>query len=195
MQASAPIIQPVEASTSVIQPVPMRVPTTGSNSDLEIGIDIESISNFPVVNDYREDPFYKTNFTQNEISYCILKPSPIQSFAGLFCIKEAICKTDENFRRIPANQIEIMHTAEGKPEFRGYALSVSHTKDIATAVAVKGKSIKNDSVSKRENKDDSVSKGGNMEEIALQNKTTSWGNKSGWISIMALLLAVAAKIV
>jgi len=195
--AVEPISQPVQKSipVNVSIPVNINVPTTGSNSDLEIGIDIESISNLPAVNDYREDPFYKTNFTTNEITYCILKPSPIESFAGLFCLKEALCKTNENFRKIPFNQIEITHTTEGKPSFRGYALSVSHTKDVATGVAIKGRTIKDDSVSKIENKDDKVLKIENIVEGILQNKSTSSGNKSGWISIVALLLAVAAIII
>jgi phosphopantetheine--protein transferase-like protein len=195
VQMSAPVIKPVQTSAPVIQPVQISVPAKGANSDLEIGIDIESISNFPVVNDYREDPFYKTNFTTNEISYCILKPSPIESFAGLFCLKEAICKTNENYRKISFNQIEITHTAEGKPLFQGYALSVSHTKDVATGVAVKGKTIKEENASKIEDKDDRISKIENMVEAILQNKTISSGNKFGWISIVALLLAVAAIII
>lgn len=188
-------VKPVQIDTPVIQHLQMSVPASGSNSDLEIGIDIESISNFPNVNDFREDPFYKTNFTTNEISYCILKPSPIESFAGLFCLKEAICKTNENYRKIAFNQIEITHTDEGKPLFKGYALSVSHTKDMATGVAAIGRSIKDGGAPNPVRKDDSVSKVENGREAILQNKSMSSGNKSGWVSIFALLLAVAAIIV
>jgi phosphopantetheine--protein transferase-like protein len=189
------LTQPVQLSTPVIHPLQMSFPANGSNSDLEIGIDIENISNFPIVNDFREDSFYKINFTPTEISYCILKPSPIESFAGLFCLKEAICKTNEELRKIPFNQFEIGHTQEGKPIYNGYALSVSHTQDIATGVAVKGRIIMANSVSKRVNNDESVSKRGNMEEVTLLNNSTSSGNKPGWVSIIALLLAVTAIII
>jgi phosphopantetheine--protein transferase-like protein len=185
-QTSAIEIQPVQTSAQVIQPVQMSFPVIGTNSDLEIGIDIESISNFPVVNDYREDPFYKINFTPKEISYCILKASPIESFAGLFCIKEAICKTNENFRKIPFNQIEITHTVAGKPEFKGYALSVSHTKEVATGVAVINRFVRQEPAIQHNNF---------VEEVINKDKAVPSGNRMGTLlSIIALLLAGTALI-
>ena len=72
---------------------------TVSSSVLEdnepsIGIDIEQISNMPIVNDYREDEFYTMNFVPAEIAYCILQSNPAASFAGLFAAKEAIVKAN-----------------------------------------------------------------------------------------------------
>lgn len=157
-----------------------------SGSNLEIGIDIENVTNMPAVSDYREDPFYKTNFTISEISYCILKPNPIESFAGIFCLKEAICKTNESLRKVPFNQIEITHTSEGKPVYPGYALSVSHTKEFATGVAVLS-SLANNSNQKK----DALP----VEEIKITPSPiiTSSGNKMGKVvSIIALLLSIAA---
>jgi len=159
-----------------------------SGSGMEIGIDIENITNFPNVNDYREDPFYKTHFTANEISYCILKPVPIESFAGLFCLKEAICKTNEAFRKISFNQIEITHTPEGKPIYPGYGLSVSHTKEVATGVAIIKGSLK-----------EGFTTSPNIEPIKEVTTTTAtMPNKSKstkWIAILALLLAIATLII
>jgi phosphopantetheine--protein transferase-like protein len=178
--------QPAQVSTPVIQTSPITVPINQSNSDLEIGIDIENISNFPAVKDYREDPFYKTNFTQSEISYCILKPSPLESFAGLFCLKEAICKTNENFRKIQFNQIEISHSPEGKPEFKGYALSVSHTKDVATGIAIIKGGNKEEAVIQPQTE---------IEQIIPQDSTESPGSRTPLLlSVIALLLAITAII-
>jgi len=100
------------------------------------GIDIENISGFPVVADFREDDFYKLNFSMQEISYCILKGKPLESFAGLFSAKEALCKTSEQIRNTPFNLIEINHDDKGKPVYPGYSISISHTDQFAIAVAV-----------------------------------------------------------
>ncbi len=100
------------------------------------GIDIEDISNFPLVADFREDDFYVSNFTSQEIAYCILKGKPMESFAGLFCAKEALCKTNEHIRQIPFNEIEIKHDDNGKPVYSGYTISIAHTSQFAIAVAI-----------------------------------------------------------
>ncbi len=121
-----------------INPGQVQVIDSVSNSSEminRIGIDLEKIDNFPGVADFREDPFYNANFSQYEIAYCSLKKHPLQSFAGLFCAKEAICKTNDKFRSIPFHQIEILHSPEGLPVFPGYALSIAHTDDAAISVA------------------------------------------------------------
>jgi phosphopantetheine--protein transferase-like protein len=100
------------------------------------GIDIEDISNFPVVIDFREDDFYVSNFSMQEISYCILKGKPLGSFAGLFSTKEALCKTSERIRQMPFNKIEITHDDNGKPVYPGYSISISHTDQFAVAIAI-----------------------------------------------------------
>jgi phosphopantetheine--protein transferase-like protein len=104
---------------------------------LAVGIDMEEVSNMPVVADFREEPFYRQNFSEREIAYCILQPDPRQSFAGRFCAKEAICKADRDWRRMPFNLIEIRSDAEGRPYFEGFALSISHTPAQAIAIALK----------------------------------------------------------
>jgi phosphopantetheine--protein transferase-like protein len=120
--------------SQISEPVVKR---TGTSAISGVGIDMEKLSNFTPVNDYREEPFYSMNFSAKEISYCILKSNPIESFAGLFCLKEALCKIDDNLRKTPFNQIEISHTPEGKPYYAGYLLSVSHTADTAIGIAIK----------------------------------------------------------
>jgi phosphopantetheine--protein transferase-like protein len=101
-----------------------------------IGIDIEDVNAMPKTNDFREDEFYKMNFSQAEIAYCILQPAPYASFAGLFATKEAIVKAINTYRNKPFNTININHDDQGKPLFPGFSISLSHTDNMAVAVAV-----------------------------------------------------------
>ena len=101
-----------------------------------VGIDIEDINAMPQTNDFREDEFYKMNFSQAEIAYCILQPAPYASFAGLFAAKEAIVKANNANRNKPFNTITISHDGQGKPRFPGFQISLSHTENTAVAVAL-----------------------------------------------------------
>jgi phosphopantetheine--protein transferase-like protein len=114
--------------------------TTQINANLSIkgiGIDIENVSLMPIASDFREDEFYIQNFTSNEISYCIMKLNPYESFAGLFCLKEAIFKSNNSiFINKSFNQIEITHADNGAPICPGYILSLSHSNDVVVAVSI-----------------------------------------------------------
>lgn len=107
-----------------------------TNEKISVGFDIETVSKFPIVNDFREDNFYTDSFTPREISYCILKEDPYQSFAGKFAAKEAIIKTGkiENVHKL--KDIEIQNDNDGRPVFRDFCLSISHTGTHAAACAV-----------------------------------------------------------
>ena len=118
------------------------VSTTG------IGIDIEEISNLPAVQNFSTDRFYIDNFSTYEIEYCMIKKNPLKSFAAIFSLKEAIIKADNSFLGKKFNQINIMHTTEGKPKFKNFILSTSHTNDLVVSVAFNTRKInKNSSLS------------------------------------------------
>jgi phosphopantetheine--protein transferase-like protein len=102
-----------------------------------VGIDIEEVSNMPIVADCREEEFYKMNFTPAEIGYCIIQPDQYASFAGLFAAKEAILKADNRFKAIPFNQVFIDHLPDGQPVFNGFNISISHVNQLAVAIAIK----------------------------------------------------------
>lgn len=130
-----------KAGSTAIHTITREEFATVSSSALEdnqpsIGIDIEQISNMPIVNDYREDEFYTMNFGSAEIAYCILQSNPAASFAGLFAAKEAIVKANKLFLNKPFNAIYINHLPNGKPVHPLFKLSISHSNDIAIAVAV-----------------------------------------------------------
>lgn len=106
-------------------------------NEIPVGIDIEEITQMPAATDFREDDFYKMNFSVQEIAYCILQPNPYASFTGLFAAKEALVKADNKYKSIPFNQISISHSPAGKPIFPGFNISISHTDQLAVAVIVK----------------------------------------------------------
>lgn len=105
--------------------------------DIQMGVDIEEVDNFPQTLNFREDPFYIQTFSSREIAYCLLNENPIQSFAGKFAAKEAIIKVDETYTQRPMNQIEILNDKTGKPYFKDFRISISHTGRNAIAVAIK----------------------------------------------------------
>ncbi len=125
------IITPTNQSTN--QPINNSYSPSGVRG---IGIDIEQISSLPKTNDFRNEGFYTDNFSEKEISYCILQPSVYASFAGLFAAKEAIVKANNTYKNTKYNQLTITHNSSGKPEFAGMNISISHTEETAVAVAV-----------------------------------------------------------
>ena len=146
-----------------------------------IGIDIEEIAALPRATDFRREAFYTQNFTAGEIAYCILQADPYSSLTGLFAVKEAIVKADGQYRGRPFNTVEIGHSAEGKPEFPGFGLSISHAGGMAVAVAVR------------------AGAGMQPESAAAVPSSIAAGRGAGgpaaWIGWMALLLAAAALLV
>lgn len=112
------------------------LPANHSIAASTVGIDMEEIDAMPRANDFREDEFYKMNFSATEIAYCILQPNPYASFAGLFAAKEAIVKANNSIRSRPFNSIIINHNEEGKPSYPGFNISVSHTNNMAVAIAL-----------------------------------------------------------
>lgn len=142
-----------------------------------IGIDIEEISNLPRTDDFREEEFYKLNFTSREIAYCITHPDPYASFCGLFAAKEAIVKASNYYKNISFNKLLVDHLEDGKPVFAGFQISISHTDSIAIAVAVK-----------------------EIESFVTANRDTSFNEHSQGhglilsLSVLAIILAIVAII-
>jgi phosphopantetheine--protein transferase-like protein len=102
-----------------------------------IGVDIEEIATMPHADDYREHPFYRETFSQEEISHCILQSHPRESFAGLFSAKEAVLKAEGGKKLHALRGIEIFHDEDGKPFTSGYEISISHSGAYAVAVAMR----------------------------------------------------------
>jgi phosphopantetheinyl transferase (holo-ACP synthase) len=113
-----------------------RVSFENNQQGASVGIDIENIEAFPVTDDFREHSFYTSNFAASEIAYCILQPNPYASFAGLFAAKEALIKANNNLQGKQFNLLVFEHSQTGKPQYPGYAVSISHTDSVAIAAVI-----------------------------------------------------------
>jgi phosphopantetheine--protein transferase-like protein len=127
---------------------PASVPSSvnGSSDGLNVGLDVEQISALPAAIDYWEDEFYRSTFSKSEIAYAVLQLEPRTHFAGFWCAKEALRKSDPAFKGISPDRTAVAHDAESRPyltlDSNGviqrlpHAVSISHTSETATAVVV-----------------------------------------------------------
>jgi phosphopantetheine--protein transferase-like protein len=113
----------------------------GNTSDAltGIGIDIQEVNElFPnTVLDLKSNEEITSIFSQQEIAYAETKINPLQTLTGIFSAKEAIFKTGyinnlDNYLK----KIEIKYNEEGKPQYKNFSLSISHSKDFAVAIAI-----------------------------------------------------------
>ena len=111
-----------------------------------IGIDIEKINRF----ENWEEEGFKRVFSEKEIEYAKQFENSLEHFCGFFCVKEAFVKALDD-DGISYNQIEVLHTENGKPyinqtkyinsilreHFKSRVeISISHCKEYATAVVL-----------------------------------------------------------
>ena len=111
-----------------------------------VGIDIQLIAElFPSKsNDMKSDPELLRIFSPREIAFAETNRQPIDTLAGIFAAKEAIIKAGHSgINTNDLSSIEITHNEDGKPEFSGYALSISHSGEYAVAIAKKDEVITN----------------------------------------------------
>lgn len=115
---------------------------------MKTGIDICEVKRFLGKN----DKSLAGIFTENEIKYAKSFLSSAEHFAGFFCVKEAVMKAiGVGIDKINPLEIEVLHTEEKKPFViltgkakkhfdnlpeKNIEISISHTKEIATAIAV-----------------------------------------------------------
>lgn len=119
---------------------------TKDSSYFKCGVDIEEVSNFPLADDYWENPFYADNFTASEIAYCQMQFNPRMHFAARWCAKEAIKKCLPNLLGVSPKCLEIRKEKDGSV-FAIYhsdseslelkiSLSISHTENQAIAMVI-----------------------------------------------------------
>ncbi len=111
-----------------------------------IGVDTVSIARIKKA--VQSDAFRNGVYTREEQEYCDAKPRPYESYAGLFCAKEAAVKAAKCAfgNGVMPKNIEVKHDEYGAPElyFHGAAcnvfdkytadVSISHDGDTAVAV-------------------------------------------------------------
>lgn len=84
-----------------------------AGNGLVCGIDIQEIDIFPETDDYWSESFYTDNFTNEEIAYCVTADSPRHSFAGRWCVKEALHKCCEKYYDIVFKDIQVAKHKNG----------------------------------------------------------------------------------
>jgi phosphopantetheinyl transferase (holo-ACP synthase) len=128
-----------------------------------IGIDIQSVSElFPagLSSDPKSDLDLLEIFTLKELSYAQSKLSPQDTLTGIFAAKEAIIKCGKNFERL--TDIEILPNEAGMPASPGFAISISHSRDFAVAVAThSGNTVIKEGYSSAKNLDSDI----NIEKV------------------------------
>ncbi len=118
-----------------------------------IGIDAVDINRFKKAVEKHGKLFVRRIFTKNEQDYAGGKKGHYMHMAGKFAAKEAVKKSLPDGAEIGLNwtEIEILNSEDGKPyvvlhghakklmkkfELDGILVSISHTKDLATASAL-----------------------------------------------------------
>ena len=145
--------QAVQGDTAVGEDrtAPRRVAESAPTPDLQgrdvrIGIDIETIGQFPESSDYWEDAFVAEHFGSTEIAYAVIQANPRTHLAGFWCAKEALRKCDPSFLATAFVDTVVEHEADGRPFLvltgssgrtrLPHTVSLSHTDEVATAVVM-----------------------------------------------------------
>lgn len=143
---TGPVVATTQATAA--PPAPGRhVQGNGATPSVACGIDIEMIANMPVVADYWSDAFYSATFTPAEIAYCLLQDQPSIHFAARWCAKEALKKCAPAYLQADLRTLEVTVSASGAPCLCAvahghstplpFAVSLSHTPQVAVAVVIK----------------------------------------------------------
>jgi phosphopantetheinyl transferase (holo-ACP synthase) len=106
-------------------------------SGLLSGVDIQKVSEFfPDLEKFsKNDKNLLGIFTKTELSYAESKSNTRETLAGIFAAKESIFKCS-NIEKRNWSEIELKYK-NGKPEYKGYTISISHSGEYAIATAIK----------------------------------------------------------
>ena len=112
---------------------------------LFIGVDIEEIDHLPVTSNYRTHDFYRSLFSDEEISYALLRPEPRLHLCGIFCAKEALKKSAPELIQLRMDEIQVHHR-QGRPFINtshpgldsqfSFQVSISHSNHYAVATVL-----------------------------------------------------------
>ena len=111
-----------------------------------VGIDIESITRIEYLLRNKTKIINKF-FSTYEWEYAEKKANMSQTLTGIWCAKEAVVKAYSNIKPILITDVKLKHYLSGEPYVYSISnkkiistlkisISISHTKDYATAVAI-----------------------------------------------------------
>jgi phosphopantetheinyl transferase (holo-ACP synthase) len=119
-----------------------RIETSTSSEHFEseigksrVGIDIQSITEMFPNNTEIDYSQILSIFSTYEIQFAKQSSNPKATLVGLFSLKESLLKA--GVAGLSYVEIEVTHTIEGAPVFFGYDVSISHSGDFVTSIAIK----------------------------------------------------------
>lgn len=110
---------------------------------IKVGIDLVEIDRLEKTIKKYGDKFLQRCYTKKELEYCFSKVRPALHLAGRFAAKEAFIKVLGKGVRF--KDIEVINDEDGKPKIvyngrkehlASIELSISHTRNIASAVVI-----------------------------------------------------------
>lgn len=107
------------------------------NEEFHIGIDIQNIDELfqNIEGDLKTNSDLINIFNEAELIYAESKKNTHDTLAGIFSLKEAIIKTGLVGNEIKLKDIVIEHNEDGKPIYKNFSTSISHSKNMVIAVA------------------------------------------------------------
>ena len=114
--------------------------------NFSIGIDISSIKKFRDKPFKDNESFYRKNFSEEEIAYCLKFRNNSEKFAGKFALKEALIKSIDkqiSFSEIQTSYLnsKILVKILGSEKNYRFNASLSHENEFAIAVVLSEKII------------------------------------------------------
>ncbi len=114
---------------------------------MRVGIDIVETSR--IAKSITKPRFLERVYSTEEISLCNSKKNPVESFSARFCVKEAFSKAlGTGVRNFSLNEVSTLNDPLGCPYVvlsgdakelaKGFkvSVSISHTKEYATAIVI-----------------------------------------------------------
>ncbi|MDI6703835.1 MAG: holo-ACP synthase [bacterium] len=117
-----------------------------------LGIDLVEINRMRETIERFGERFLERVFTKNEIGYCQTHKDKYEHLAARFAAKEALLKAiSVGWPKVSFRDVEVVNTRSGSPKIGVYgrakdlldklnlqniSLTISHTKDYATAVVI-----------------------------------------------------------
>lgn len=111
-----------------------------------VGTDIESVIRLKKIWQGKPNLLKKLFYT-SELDYANTKEKPWETLTGIWCAKESVLKSLSNLINIRLSEVEIfkknpqhfeviVHNPQVKAGQFNYLLSISHSKEYATAICV-----------------------------------------------------------
>ncbi len=102
---------------------------------IRLGNDIQHVAELFPDNQSIESVALEKLFTKYEIAYAMATENPKVTLTGLFSLKESLVKAGASYATYL--DLEITHERDGAPVFYGFLVSISHSGNYASSVALK----------------------------------------------------------